>query len=77
MAPGVIGTCNQQAEVPVTTNSDHTGEMKIRLTEEKAVQITTACKRAREKGFLSTRELARLIGKISATLPAVFPAPLW
>ena len=24
MAPGVIGICNQQAEVPVTTNLDHT-----------------------------------------------------
>ena len=51
--------------------------MRIRLTEEKAVQITTACRRAREKGFMSTRELARLIGKMTATLPAVFPAPLW
>ena len=52
-------------------------EMKIRLTEEKAVQITTDCKRAREEGLLSIRELARLIGKMTATLPAVFSAPLW
>ena len=52
-------------------------EMKIRLTEEKIVQITIACRKAREKGSLSVRELARLIGKMTVTLPAVHPAPLW
>ena len=40
-------------------------EMKIKLTEEKAVQITTACRKARQKGSLSVRELARLIGKMT------------
>jgi len=52
-------------------------EMKIRLSEEKVKQISTACRKIREKGYTSVRELARLIGKITATLPAVFPAPLW
>ena len=37
----------------------------------------TACKRARERGSISVRELARLIGRMTATLPAIFPAPLW
>ena len=52
-------------------------KMKIRLTEAKIVQITTACRKAREKESLSVRELARLIGKMTATLPAVQPASLW
>ena len=49
--------------------------MKIRLSEEKATQTSTACRKTREKGSASVRELARLIGKMTATLPAVFPAP--
>ena len=52
-------------------------EMKIRLLEEKVTQISTACRRIRKKRCASVRELARLIGKMTATLPAVFPAPLW
>ena len=52
-------------------------EMKIRQTEEKTVQISTACRRATERGFLSRGELARLIGKMTATLPVDFLAPLW
>ena len=32
---------------------------------------------ARERGFLSTGELARLIGKMTATLPVDFLDPLW
>jgi len=52
-------------------------EMKIRLSEEKVTQISTACRKIREKRYTSVRELARLIGKMTATLPAVFPAPLW
>ena len=52
-------------------------EMKIRLSEEKATQISTTCRKIRERGFISVRELARLIGKMTATLPAIFPASLW
>ena len=52
-------------------------EMKVRLSEEKATQIMSSCTRAREKGSISVRDLARLIGKMTATLPAIFPAPLW
>ena len=52
-------------------------EMRIRLIEEKVGQTTTACRKAREKGSLSVRELARLISKMTATLPAVLPATLW
>ena len=40
-------------------------------------QISMACRRIRKKRCASVRELARLIGKMTATLPAVFPAPLW
>ena len=52
-------------------------EMSIKLTEEKVAQIATACRRVREAGSLSVRQLARLIGKMTATIPAVYPAPLW
>jgi len=51
-------------------------EMSVRLTEEKMVQITTACKRAQQAGSLSLRQLARLIGKMTATIPAIQQAPL-
>ena len=44
---------------------------------EEVTQISTACRKIRKKGHTSVRELARLIGKMTATLPAVFPAPLW
>ena len=49
-------------------------EMKIRLLEEKVMQTSTTCRKIREKGCKSVRELARLIGRMTATLPA---APLW
>jgi len=52
-------------------------EMKIRLSEEKATQIATACRRTRQRGSVSVRDLARLIGKMIAMLPGIFPAPLW
>lgn len=52
-------------------------ELLIRLTEEKVVQITAACKKAQQEGSLSARHLARLIGKMTATMPAVHTAPLW
>lgn len=52
-------------------------QMKILLTEEKIGHLSAACKMVRQQGFLSARELARLIGKLTATLPAIFPAPLW
>ena len=51
--------------------------MSIKLTEEKVAQIATACRRVREAGSLSVRQLARLIGKMTATIPAVYPALLW
>ena len=52
-------------------------EIKIRLTEEKVAQMVATCRMIQEKQFVSVRELARLIGKMTVTLPAVFPAPLW
>ena len=52
-------------------------EMPIKLTEEKVAQIATACRRVREARSLSVHQLARLIGKMTATIPAVYPAPLW
>ena len=51
--------------------------MKIRLTEEKATQISTASRKAKERESTSVRELPRLIGKMMATLPAILPPPLW
>ena len=78
----VVRFCGQQGEVSAQV-IHYLGfmvdskEMKIRLSEHKATQILTACKKIREKGSTSVRELAKLIGKMTATLPAIFPAPLW
>ena len=79
-----VGFCSQQGEIatdpypgnplPFIVDSK---EMKIRLLEEKVAQISMACRKIRKRGCASVRELARLIGKMTATLPAVFPAPLW
>ena len=52
-------------------------EMKILLTAEKMTQIVKTCKRLHQERSLTVRELARLIGRLTATLPAIFPAPLW
>ena len=52
-------------------------EMSVRLTEEKVAQITATCRRVQQAGSLSLRQLARLIGKMTATIPAIHQAPLW
>jgi len=52
-------------------------EMSVKLTEERVAEITTQCRRIQRAGSLSVRQLARLIGKMTATIPAVYPAPLW
>ena len=48
--------------------------MKIRLTEEKLTQMMAMCLRVQQKHSLSVQELARLIGKMIATLPAIYQA---
>jgi len=48
--------------------------MQIRLTEEKVTQLS---REVQWKYSLSARELAQLIGKMTATLPVVYQAPLW
>jgi len=52
-------------------------DRRILLSEERISQIAGACQRACQEGTLSIRELARLIGRLTATLPAIFPAPMW
>lgn len=47
------------------------------LTVEKMTQMVSMCRNTQQKQSLSVRELARLIGKIAATLPAIYQAPLW
>ena len=51
--------------------------MKIRLTQEKVVHIVATCMKIQLKHSLPIRELARLIEKLTATLPAIYQAPLW
>ena len=51
--------------------------MKIGLMEEKVAQMITTCTRVHQKHSLPVWELARLIGKMTATLPAIYQAPLW
>ena len=52
-------------------------DMKIRLTAEKVTQIAILCREAQQKQTLVAQELAHLIGKMTATLPAIYQAPLW
>ena len=51
--------------------------MKIMLTEEKVAQMVAICKDTQQRQSISVRELARLIGRMTATLPAIYQAPLW
>ena len=44
--------------------------MKILLIAEKITQIVETCKRLRQEGSLTVRELARLIGRLTGTLPS-------
>ena len=53
-----------------------TTNMTIILPREKASEISTLCREAREKGILSLKALASLIGKLYATLPAISIAPI-
>ena len=50
--------------------------MKLTLPEEKVQQIITDCQSATNKGRVTVRELSKLIGRMSATMLAVLPAPL-
>ena len=45
-------------------------------TEEKVQQIITDCQSATNRGRVTVRELSKLIGRMSATMLAVLPAPL-
>ena len=51
--------------------------MRIKLTEQKVTQMVVTCRAIQEKQSLSVQELAKLIGKMTAAFPAIFPAPLW
>lgn len=41
------------------------------------VQMMIICERVQQKHSLSIWDLAKLIGKMTATLPAIYQAPLW
>ena len=51
--------------------------MRIKLTEQKVTQMVVTCRAIQEKQSLPVRELAKLIGKMTAASPAIFPAPPW
>jgi len=51
--------------------------MMIRLTKEKTELLVQTCRAARQQGRLSVRDLSRLIGRMTATIPAISQAPLW
>jgi len=46
--------------------------MKIMLTEEKVAQMVSIYRSAQQKQSLSVRELARMMGKMTATLFAIY-----
>jgi len=50
--------------------------MMISLPQEKVDGIVKACQAALQQGTLTVRDLSRLIGRMSATMQAVLPAPL-
>jgi len=50
--------------------------MMIHLTKEKTELLVRTCKAARQQGRLSVRDLSRLIGRMTATIPAISQAPL-
>ena len=52
-------------------------EMQIRLTKEKVTQLVLLSREAQQKQALLAREIAQLIWKMTATLPAVYQALLW
>ena len=51
-------------------------KMEFRLPEEKITQIISQCQVMLQKESTTVRELAKLIGKLTASVNAVFPAPL-
>jgi len=50
--------------------------LMIQLTQEKTDLLISTCRTIKWWGSLSARELARLIGRMTAMTPAVFQAPL-
>jgi len=51
-------------------------DLMIRLTQEKTEQLVETCRIVREQATPSVQDLARLIGRMTATIPAIFQAPL-
>lgn len=51
-------------------------QMTFTLPEQKVQRTVAECQSAIRKGRVSVRELSRLIGRMSATVMAVLPAPL-
>lgn len=51
--------------------------MMFRLSQEKVAHLSEHCNQTLDKGPLSVRELAKVVGSLSATRQAVFPAPLY
>ena len=51
-------------------------EMILSLPEEKVVTIKQQCSEMLEKEKVSLRELAKLVGRLSASMMAILPAPL-
>ena len=52
--------------------------MNISLTKEKVAQMMTTYVRVQQKRSLPVRELGyKLIGKVTATLPAIYWTSLW
>jgi len=71
--------CGQLGEIPVTTSpEDPVPGVPDRLPADDGF-----VNRGENRALISSMqdgtaaELARLIGKLTATLPAIFPAPLW
>lgn len=49
-------------------------EMRFRLPQERVKQITGECKITLKKGLVTVRELAHIVGVLTATRLAVLPA---
>ena len=52
-------------------------DMKFWLSQEKVSHLTEYCNQILGRGRLAVRELAKVVGSLSATRLAVLPAPLY
>jgi len=52
-------------------------EMKLYLPQTKLTQVVECCRKTLGQTSLSVREVAKVVGVLSATRPAVLPAPLY